>query len=167
MDIKIREWQQDDVASLAKVANNAEIAANLRDVFPNPYTKKDAEFFIALAAQADKNFILMYAIEIDGKAVGSISVSLIDEHNTKSGEIGFWLGKKYWNKGYMTEAIKQVSALAFKKFDIIRIDADVFEHNTASRVALQNAGFVWEGTMRKAIFKDGKYLDKCIYGLLK
>jgi hypothetical protein len=39
----IRDWEMDDEASLVKYANNPKVADNLRNTFPCPYTKTDAQ----------------------------------------------------------------------------------------------------------------------------
>jgi len=43
----------------------------------------------------------------------------------------------------------------------------VFEGNDASKKVLEKTGFVLEGTQRKNVFKENKFVDHYIYGLLK
>lgn len=167
MEYKLRKWTNDDIKDLTKIANSKDISDKLEDNFPNPYTKKDAELFLTMTKKADPAFVLMYCIEIDGKPAGSISIIKIDDVNTNSAKIGFWLAKKYWRKGIMSNVIKEVTAIAFKKFNVIRVNATVFNNNTAARIALENAGYNWEGTMRKAIVKNEEFHDAIIYGFVK
>jgi RimJ/RimL family protein N-acetyltransferase len=47
------------------------------------------------------------AIVIDGKAAGGIGIVLKTDVERITAEIGYWLGENYWNKGIMTEAVKQ------------------------------------------------------------
>ena len=67
----------------------------------------------------------------------------------------------------MTEAVRQICAIAFRELDILRITGLVYEPNAASRRVLEKNGFVPEGLMRNAITKDGVTYDLCIYGKLK
>lgn len=167
MNFILREWKKTDIESIANNANNIKIAKNLRNVFPNPYTKSDAEFFVNMCINADKSKELCLAIDVDGKAVGSISISLQDDVCCKSAELGYWLGEDCWNKGIMTEAVKQICKTAFEKFDIVRIFAEPFSHNIGSKRVLEKAGFKLEGIKKKSIFKNGQIYDSCMYALTK
>ena len=167
MEFTLRHWQKEDAKSISQAANNPNIAKYLRDVFPYPYTLADAEFFIELCTQHGNDNQLNYAIVIDGKAVGSISVQVKTDVYRKSAELGYWLSQEYWGKGVMSAAVKQICKEAFQKFDIVRIYAEPFAHNAASRKVLQNSGFLLEGIMKNGVFKNSQVYDYCMYALLK
>jgi RimJ/RimL family protein N-acetyltransferase len=103
---ELREWQPSDKYFLAENANNIHIWNNLRDYFPHPYTINDGEAFIQMVMDKPKPATDL-AIVIDEKAVGGIGIVLQTDVERISAEIGYWLGEKYWNKGIMTEAVKQ------------------------------------------------------------
>jgi len=116
-DFKLRTWKPEDAASLAAAANNPAIACWLRNTFPNPYTQKDAVWFISdCISNAGKNQ-LAYAIEADGKAVGSVGVFVKDDVYEKSAELGYWLSEEYWGKRMMSEAVRLICKEAFGRFD--------------------------------------------------
>jgi RimJ/RimL family protein N-acetyltransferase len=92
----LRDWRPDDAGSLTKHANNSRIAANMRDGFPSPYTREDADRFIGMAA--DLTTTLFLAIEVDGEAVGGIGVHRLDDVRRRSAEIGYWLAESCWTK---------------------------------------------------------------------
>lgn len=166
-DFKLRAWKTEDAASLAAAANNPAIAGWLRNTFPNPYTQKDAVWFISdCISNAGKNQIAC-AIEADGKAVGGIGVFVKDDVYEKSAELGYWLSEAYWRRGIMSEAVRIICKEAFEKFDIIRIFAEPFEDNAGSRGVLEKAGFTLEGTMRNGVYKNGKIHSYCMYALLR
>ena len=167
MNFTLREWKESDVESVAINANNIKIAEKLRNVFPYPYTKKDAQFYIEMCINADKTKDIYYAIDVDGKAVGSIGIFKKNDVYCKSGELGYWLGEDYWNKGIITKAIKQICEIAFEQIDIVRIYAEPYAQNIGSRRALEKAGFEYEGTMKQGVFKNGKLYDYCMYGFIK
>ncbi len=73
-------------------------------------------------------------------------------------EIGYWLGKPFWNKGIMTDVIKKICSIGFNNFNLIRIEATVFTYNIPSKKVLEKAGFMPEGTLRKFYKKDQKFI---------
>lgn len=163
----LRGWKSEDAESVAQVANNEKIAANLRNAFPYPYTLEDAKWYVEDCIKHGEDKQITRAIEIDGKAVGSIGIFLQDDVYEKSAELGYWLSEEYWGQGIMTEAVKQICREAFEKFDIIRIYAEPFEHNMGSRGVLEKAGFTCEGTMRNGVYKNGNVYSYCMYSLLR
>lgn len=160
-------WDSKYIEDVVYYANNKKIADNLRNVFPYPYSYKDAEEYVLACAGNDEHKQICRAIVIDEKAVGSIGVFQLEDVYSKSGELGYWLGEEFWGKGIMSCAIKQLSTTAFEKLDIIRIFAEPFAHNIGSRKALENAGFALEGIMKNSVCKNGVIFDSCMYALLK
>ena len=73
-DVVLRELEENDLAFLAKYANNEKVSINLRDGFPKPYTIEDAKKFKEMIdSQTQKTF---FAIEYMNNYVGNISLSL-------------------------------------------------------------------------------------------
>ena len=161
MDFKLRPWRAEDAENVAFYANNKKIAANLRDVFPYPYTLEDAKGYIDFCIAEDNPFC--FAIEVDGKAVGSIGVFVKDDVYKKSGEIGYWLAEPFWRKGIMSRAVSELCALVFEKTDLVRIFAEPYARNAGSRGVLEKAGFELEGVLKKSVYKNGIIEDSCIY----
>ena len=129
---QLEKWSKKDADSVAHFADNARIAQNLRNVFPHPYTKEDAQSFISSCIEGEGRGQLCRAIKIDGQAVGSISIFLGTDVYEKSAELGYWLAEEYWGQGIMTEAVKMICRQAFEAFDIVRIYAEPFAGNTGS-----------------------------------
>ncbi len=115
----LREWKLSDAKSLASVINNKKILDNLRDGIPYPYTEKDGKEFIN-AMIADKNSTFAFAIDIEGKAVGSIGIFRQTNIHFRTAELGYYLAEEYWGKGIMTEAVKQACKYVFDNSDILR-----------------------------------------------
>ncbi len=161
----LREWRRQDATSLAKHANNPKIAANLRDGFPNPYTLKDAEKWISDVAFIGPHILL--AVDIGHEAVGGIGMSFKADVYRKSAEIGYWLSEIYWNRGIMTEAVNTLVRYTFDHYDILRISAAIFEHNTASMRLLEKCGFRKEAIHRQAVIKNGRIMDEHVWAILK
>ena len=165
-DFTLRPWREADAASIARYADNEKIAAALRDVFPWPYRRQDAAAFVADCVRNEGRGQLARAIEADGGAVGSITLTLGSDVYRRSAELGYWLAEPFWGRGIMTRAVREMCALGFAAWDIVRIHAEPFARNAASRRVLEKAGFSLEGTLRRSVCKNGELLDSCIYALL-
>jgi RimJ/RimL family protein N-acetyltransferase len=165
-DCILREWRLSDVASLAKNANNIHVWNNVRDYFPHPYSEEDGKQYIEAVLSKPCPATDM-AIVVDGKVAGGIGIVSNSDVERISAELGYWLGEKYWNRGIMTEAIKEMSAHAFTRFPLRKIYAPVFDFNIASQRVLQKAGFEREAVLKQAAVKNGNIIDLHYYSLLK
>ena len=165
MDFKLENWKLDHVNDLVKYGNNKLIADNLRNSFPQPYTLKDGEEFINYCLSNSQNNIFK-AIVVNNVAVGSISISKQEDIYCKSAELGYWLAEDFWNQGIMTESIKLITKIAFRDLDIVRIYAEPFVFNKASRKVLEKAGFNLEAILKNSIYKNGSISDSCIYSMI-
>lgn len=163
----LRPWQAGDIDSVAKYANNPKIAANLRDAFPTPYTYEDARAYVMGCIEAGETTQCTRAICLDGEAVGSIGIFLEQDVYCKNAELGYWLAEPYWGQGIMSQAIRELTDLAFSQYDLHRIHAEPFAHNHGSRRALEKAGYQLEGILKNRIFKNGQIFDSCLYALTR
>ncbi len=161
----LRAWRAGDEESLVRHADNRKVWLNLRDRFPNPYTRADANAWIAkVAAQEPQTH---FAIAVGEEAVGGIGFDVKDDVERRSAEIGFWLGETHWGKGITTAAARAVTRYAFESFDVCRIFGYVFEWNTASVRVLEKCGYRREARLRKAATKDGKTIDLYVYAAIR
>ncbi len=117
----IRSWEEGDEESLVHQANNRQIWLNLRDRFPHPYTLPDAKWWIQHAK--DQKPQTDFAIDVEGNAVGGVSLLLQDDIERCSAEIGYWLGEPFWGKGIMTVVLKSLTEYAFREFNLTRVYA--------------------------------------------
>lgn len=163
----LRPWLDGDAEGLVAVANNKKIFDGLRDGFPHPYTLQDAKNWIELTTKQNDPVTTLFAIAVDGIAVGSFGIILKEDIYRKNAEIGYFIGEAYWNRGIITEAIKMITEYIFSTFDVIRIYAEPYANNAASRRALEKAGYECEAILRKNVIKNGEILDSCIYSILK
>ena len=164
----LRPWRQADAASVAAAADNPNIAANLRNAFPSPYTLADAEWYVNDCISKGEERQLTRAIIIEGRAAGSIGVFVRNDVYEKSAELGYWLAEDFWGKGIMTEAVRRMCEEGFAQWDdLLRIYAEPFAHNAGSRRVLEKVGFSLEGVMRRGVYKRGQVFDFCMYALLR
>ncbi len=158
----IRSWRKDDAASIVPLADNRAVSRNLRDRFPHPYARKDAKAWIRSARAARPETV--FALEVDGHAVGGIGLHPQGDVHRRAMEIGYWLGEPYWGRGIVTEAVRALTSYAFETFDVARVYAYVYEWNPASARVLEKAGYRFEGRLRKAVTKEGTTMDMLVYG---
>ena len=158
----VREFVASDAPSIAASASDRRIWLQLRDLFPHPYTLDDAESYIARVTSTHPP--VSFAIEVDGRAVGGVALEQKVDVNRCSAEIGYWLGTEYWGRGIATEAVRAVTLWARDAFGLLRVFAQPFANNLASRRVLEKAGYLLEGTMRQSAVKDGVVIDQCLYG---
>lgn len=149
---------------MVKHANNKNISDNLRDRFPNPYTEKDAEWFINFVLENDGP-VTNFTVEVNNEAAGGISFFRGEDIYRLNAEIGYWLGEEHWGKGIMTNVIRSVIKYIFEYFDIKRIYAIPFATSIGSAKALEKAGFTKEATIQNGVIKNGKMLDYYIYSI--
>ena len=161
MKLILRKWKRSDVDALAKIANNKNIADNLRDMFPHPYKKKDAKAWIEMIKK--KKAANSFCIEVDGKVAGSICFFLKDDVYRKNIELGYFIAEEYWGRGAATEAIRQTLQHIKKKFDVVRIYAEVFEHNKASMKVLEKNGFHLESVRKRSVIKNDVIMDDYVW----
>jgi RimJ/RimL family protein N-acetyltransferase len=165
MNISLRPWKIEDAENLVKYANNPNVASFLNNSFPNPYTVENAKSFIEMASQEVPTRV--FAINLNGEAIGSIGLHLQSDIMIKNVELGYFVGEAHWGNGYATEAIKQIVPYEFEHFDIVRIYARPFGNNRGSQKALEKSGFVLESRIEKTIFKNNEFQDELIYAVRK
>ena len=164
--IVLRPWELSDASELALIADNKNIADNLRDGFPSPYSIKDARDWLNLI-MPENHPPRLFAITFEKQVIGNFGIVTKTNIYRKNVEIGFFVSEKFWGKGIATKAIRATVSYAFETFDIVRIYAEVFSDNIASRKALEKAGLKIEATIRQNIIKNGIIKDSCIYSILR
>lgn len=155
----------EDKESIFKNINNKNVLNKIP--FEFPYTDENYQKYIEIFEEekinddADINFV----IDVDGKAVGSISLMRNKKPSKKHfAEIGYWLGEDYWGKGIMSEATKLLCDFAFNDLKLVKLKIQALEDNIGSRRVAEKNGFELEYIKKKEAFKDGKYKDMVCYG---
>ncbi|WP_430883752.1 GNAT family N-acetyltransferase [Fusibacter sp. JL216-2] len=97
--------------------------------------------------------------EDQGRIIGSVALSNIIRGVFQSAFIGYRLDKEEINKGYMTEAIVKMVAIAFEKLSLHRIEANIIPRNTRSIRTVEKAGFEYEGISKKYLKINGVWED--------
>lgn len=162
--VTIRPWRSDDAPALARHANNRNVARQLRDRFPHPYTIADARQFIQMASGTRPT--TMFAMVVGGEAVGGIGFFPGADVERFSAEIGYWLAEPYWGRGITAEAITLMSRYAFEMCNMLRLFALPFADNQRSIRVLEKAGYTREATLRASSVKYGQVRDQALFALV-
>lgn len=162
--VTLRAWCSADAAALPGLANDEDIARNLRDLFPHPYLPEHAERWVAhITAQPS----WIFAMEVDGALAGGIGLHPFDDVYRYGAELGYWLARRHWGKGIATAAVSALVESAFTHTEFVRLQAGVFSWNRASMRVLEKAGFQLEGIRRRAVVKGDQLGDEHIYVRLR
>jgi len=164
-DLRVRSWRKDDLEALLRHANNPNIASNLRDQFPHPYTRRDGIEYLNFVRSLEVE--ISFAVEYGGEAVGGIGFKLGTDIARLSAEMGYWLSETYWGRGLATRAVSATADWAFENYRLTRIFALAFDHNVASMRVLEKAGFQREGILRRSAIKNGVLLDQVLYAKVR
>jgi [ribosomal protein S5]-alanine N-acetyltransferase len=165
MEVALKPWHINDLNTLVKIANNANIAKYMADVFPHPYTIEKGKQFIEMATTVNTSKI--FAISYNNTIVGSIGLHIQNDILRKNAEIGYWLAEDFWGKGIMSQAICAMVNYGFTKMDIVRIFARIYGTNIPSQKLIEKCNFKLEGKYEKTIFKNDEFLDELIYAIRK
>lgn len=104
-----------------------------------------------------------------GRVVGSLGLHKDEKRdNAKIRMIGYALGRAWWGRGYMTEAVKRVLAHLFEEEGLMMVTVYHYSFNQRSRRVIEKCGFQCEGTLRMAsTLYDGRVLDDVCYSLTR
>jgi RimJ/RimL family protein N-acetyltransferase len=161
-----------DVKAIAALANDRRIAENTAQI-PHPYQPTDAEDFIAAASIGNETSFLIALRGGHGGShvIGGCGLTQLDRHPP---EIGYWLGVKFWGRGYATEAVRAVIDHAFTDLDCEALQSSARVTNPASRRVLEKCGFQWTGAglcrvraLSSSVPVDRFRLDRGLWASLK
>jgi RimJ/RimL family protein N-acetyltransferase len=136
--LTLRAPRHEDVKAIAVLANDRRVAGNTARI-PHPYGLPDAEHFISSVNKRDGEacFVIIHGDTLVG-ACG------IDPREDVP-EIGYWLGVRYWDRGFATEAVRAVIDYAFGELQHDALQAGARVSNPASRRVLEKCAFQWTG----------------------
>lgn len=163
--LRLRPFVIKDSPEVQRLAGDIEVARNTL-AMPFPYLDGMAEAWIGNHAEEfreGKSAIWAITLKDNQQLIGAIGLSL--QLQFSNAEIGYWIGKTYWNQGYCTEALKMVINFGFKKYRLHKIYAGHFGNNPSSGKVMQKAGMICEGTLKSHMLHWDEYKDLIQYGI--
>ncbi|GAC06050.1 GNAT family N-acetyltransferase [Paraglaciecola chathamensis] len=159
MILSLQTFTTEHKASLIHNLNTPNVTRYLSSRIPSPYTEDDATWWIE---HGSKNGIIR-AIEADGEFVGCVGAEPGQFEYAYSAEVGYWLAEPFWGKGYASKALALLIDEVQNTSEIVRLHASVFAGNQASCRMLEKCGFITEGYLKRAVFKQGAFYDTHLY----
>lgn len=161
----LRPFLLSDATAVQRLAGNREVADTTLSI-PHPYLDGMAEAWIASHQGAwTRHECATFAItEAEAGLVGAISLRI--ELPQRRAELGYWIGRPYWDRGFATEAARAMLDFGLHRLSLHRIYAFHFVRNPASGRVMEKAGMQHEGTLRGHFYRWGAPEDVAVWGLL-
>lgn len=157
--------QPHHVDALADVLNDPEIEQNTLTI-PHPYTRADAvaalERFDRWVAD-DAGQVRVIELREDGALIGTVGFEFLDQK--RRGELGYVIGRRWWGRGYATEASQAMIDYGFREIGFEQVTAHAMLHNPSSSRVLQKLNFKSEGVIREACRKKDGAIDADGYSM--
>jgi len=163
----LRPFAPADAPAVYELVKEWDVASTTLNI-PHPYEPAMADSWIrshTISAAAGDGFTLALTERADDALVGSIGLRLSPPHDR--GELGYWVGRPWWGRGYITEAAAAVMKHGFEVLGLNRIEAHHLSRNPASGRVMQKLGMTWEGRAREHVKKWGQYEDVEAYSILR
>ena len=164
--LHLREMTPQDVTALLKHFGNPEVIKYI-DMQPIKTREQADEWLRWMGSYFAAHDGLRWGITLqqDRTFIGSAGI-----HNwnreARYAEIGYDIAQPYWGNGYATEVTHAIINFGINHMHLNRIEADIIAGNDASIRVLEKLGFQQEGILRERTYKDGKYHDILLFGLL-
>jgi ribosomal-protein-alanine N-acetyltransferase len=110
-----------------------------------------------------------WAIELDGRAAGCISLEDIEFElrawRLDRAELGYWIAPSFWGRGLMTEAAQAVVRCGFELIGLHKVTVGCIAENTGSRRVIEKLGFRPVGRLEDDVWRDGRWWSVLRYEL--
>ena len=165
--VKLRAYKKEDIVLAQQYLNDAETKRLLSPGVPYPFTlEEETKWFEKISANNDNYSFAVETLE-ESKYIGGCGVNGLDWKNSIA-TVGIFIGdKNYWGKGYGTDAMKVLLKFIFEQMNINKVKLFVYSFNERAVKSYEKSGFKREGVLRQEMFRDGKYNDEYVMGILK
>jgi RimJ/RimL family protein N-acetyltransferase len=165
--VYLRASERADLDSFLRWFNDAEVLRHLAMSAPMSRAAEERWFDRMLEAQGKTDYHFVACLLADDRPIGTVGLHQLDLTNGTA-EFGIAIGEKgEWNKGYGTDALRAICDFGFGQLRLERIGLLVYADNARGRRAYEKAGFVHEGTLRRAHFARGRHHDVHVMSLLR
>ena len=154
---------KEDVPLIWEWHNDREVQRFLANPVDFTYLDDEYEWYDRIRKVKDKVRVFTVVENKTGNPVGTIGLNKIDLKNGHA-EIGSFIGKEYWGKGFATEAVELMTDYAFSYMNLRKVYATVNDGNAASVRVLEKNGFSLVGRMKRHNYLPGLgFVDNLIY----
>jgi RimJ/RimL family protein N-acetyltransferase len=152
----LRPFRRSDATEFTRLAGDWAVASMTSDI-PHPLTERQARAWLKPGRNE-----LRFAIDLGGRLIGGAGY-----YRRRSGtaELGFWLGRDWWGRGYATEATQAVLRHGFAVGRLPGFTSSHFVDNDASAGVLRKLGFEPTGRCRIICTARGREVEAVTYWL--
>jgi len=119
----------------------------------------------AFAREARSARMLPFAVDLDDRLVGQLTVSGIAWGSLRSGQIGYWVDRRVAGRGIIPTAVALAVDHCFFTMGLHRIEVNIRPENTASLRVVHKLGFRPEGLRRRYLHIDGAWRDHATFAI--
>ena len=163
----LRPFRMADADDVQRLGGDRAVADTTLNI-PHPFEDGMAEKWISNHRdwfERGEQAVFAVILRAEETLVGSVGLQIHRED--QRAELGYWIGKPYWNQGYVTEAARALLAFGFEQLGLNRIHAWHFARNPASGRVMQKLGMAYEGRQQQHVKKWEGFEDLELYGILK
>ena len=159
MKIELRPQRVYDAKRFFEILSNP----NFIYFSAKPKSIDEEKKFLRLNSEKWKNKLeFNFSIIYNSVHVGVIGVR-IDQFRSHIGEIGYFIDEKYWDKGIVTQAVKELEKFILSNLKLHRIEIRMAKGNKASQRIAIKCGYKKEGMMREMLLVQEKWHDCYVY----
>jgi RimJ/RimL family protein N-acetyltransferase len=163
--IYLRALRLEDAPLFVTWFNDAEV--NRFTLRSQPLSLAEEEEFIRQLPSRPNDLVLGIVLRETDQMIGGTGFHALDQRNRHC-SFGITLGEKStWGRGYGTEATRLMLGHAFQTLNLNRVWLHVYEYNQRAIRSYEKAGFRIEGRLRQDTFRDGRYWDTVVMGILR
>ena len=161
--LTLRPFPDSDVEDALSYRDDPEFARFLPHI-PQPFTRRDAEAFVALNMSEPWERSPTFAVVLEGTLIGTVNLEV--DADTRAAMLGYAIGRAWWGRGLATEAARAAIAWAVDTFSLVRIWASTDARHVRSRRVLEKLGMQSEA-LRVGDHRGraGELVDEVVYGL--
>ncbi|MFH1513469.1 MAG: GNAT family protein [Bacillota bacterium] len=167
-NVMLREYRQEDFASIRKWVNDRASTEYLSSIFWFPQTEADTSDFLNRVMHGNQNDACFVIADVtDQSYVGQLDIFEIN-WKLRLGKLGMVIGSDdKRGKGYGTQALKLMIGYAFGVLGLERLELEVYSANKRAIRCYEKARFVHEGVRRHAAMVNGEYADVFMMSVIK
>lgn len=164
----LRRLRPDDAPDMFKYASDPQVA--LYTTWEAHQSVEDSAAFIAAIMEGygtDKPGSWTWGIVLkeSNKLIGTLALWGAPQH--ARAEVGYAIGRPYWGRGLVAEAVIALLKLGFGQLGLNRIEARCMPQNVASARVMEKAGMSFEGVLREQMLVKGRFDDLKMYSILR
>jgi len=164
VNVSIRRAGPDDVDFLVELVTHEQVAPFLAAVRA---ADRDAVAALVERSNDDPQAFGVFVLEVDGGRAGTIEFERVNQRSRIAALGGLALHPSYRGRGVADEAARLVQRHLIRELGFHRLQLEVYAFNERALAHAERSGFVREGVRRMAYWRDGRWVDGVLFGLVE